>query len=81
MPASKADAHGLTDTRVELVRGGIQTCVVAKRSEGREAVDRAHHLRHEKYAVQRFATLLGIFGADAAADTVTLRLTPCPDAS
>jgi hypothetical protein len=81
MPGSKADAHGLTDTRVELVRGGIATCVVATRSERREAVDRTHHLRHEKYAVQRFATSLGIFGADAAADTVTLRLTPCPDAS
>ena len=80
MPRSKADAHGLTDARVELVRGGTASCVIATRVEDRAQVDQTHHQRAEKYAVQRFATSLGIFGRDAAENVVTLRLTPCPAA-
>ena len=79
MPRSKADAHGLTDVRVELVRDGVASCVVALRIVDRAAVDRTHSQRQEKYAVQRFATKLGIFGRRAAENTVTLRLTPCAD--
>ncbi len=77
MPRSKADAHGLTDARVELVRGGEEVCVVAKRFEDRGEVDRTHHARAEKYAVQRLATMIGMFGRDAAENVVTLRLAPC----
>ncbi len=34
MPRSKADAHGLTHTRVELLGHGAASCVIAKRHEG-----------------------------------------------
>jgi len=77
MPRWKADAHGLTDARVELVRNGAASCVIAKRQEDHAAVDRIFRLRHEKYRVQRLATALGIFGRSAGEDVVTLRLDPC----
>ena len=40
-------------------------------------VDRIHRLRHERYAIQRLATAIGIFGRSAGEDVVTLRLEPC----
>jgi len=80
MPRAKADAHGLTERRAELLRDGAWRCVVATRDESREANDTVHRMRHEKYAVQRLATTLGMFGETAGADTVSLRLDPCPDA-
>lgn len=78
MPRSKADAHGLTDARVELLRDGETRCVLARRSEDHDTVDRIFRLRHEKYAVQRLATALGIFGSSVGEDVVTLRLEACP---
>jgi hypothetical protein len=79
MPRSKADAHGLSNAQVELVRDGVARCVVAVRIVDRAEVDRTHSQRQQKYAVQRFATRLGIFGRQAAENVVTLRLTPCAE--
>lgn len=77
MPGAKADAHGLRDARLELLRGGETTCVITRRYDEYETVDRIHRLRHEKYAVQRLATAIGLFGRSVGEDTVTLRLEPC----
>jgi hypothetical protein len=80
MPRSKADAHGLSETRVELMRDGEVRCVIATRHEERATVNEIHQLRHEKYGVQRLATSIGIFGRSAGEDVVALRLEPCPGA-
>lgn len=77
MPASKSDNHGLEQGEVTLFRGGVDSCVLATRLDDREIVNAIHHRRHEKYQVQRLATAIGLFGEDAAASTVTLRLDPC----
>ena len=78
MPRSKADTHGLSEARVELLRQGEVSCVIATRHEDRATVNEIHRLRHEKYGVQRFATAIGLFGRSAGQDTVALRLDPCP---
>ncbi len=78
MPRSKADAHGLSEARVELLRHGEVSCVIATRHEDRATVNEIHRLRHQKYGVQRLATALGIFGRSADEDSVALRLDPCP---
>jgi len=79
MPRWKADGNDLRDgTSAELVRDGEARCVAVTRFEAFEEVDAIHRLRHEKYAVQRLATQLGIFSPEAAEDGVALRLTPCP---
>ncbi len=80
MPRWKADEHGLTGTRVDLVRAGEMRCVMATRFEDRATVNQAHHRRHRKYAVQRLATAIGLFGEDAGEEVVALRLDPCPAA-
>jgi hypothetical protein len=80
MPRGKAEAHGLDGARVELLRRGERRCVVATRFDDRETVNAVHHHRHEKYAVQRLATAIGLFGRDAGEDAVAVRLEPCPDA-
>ncbi len=77
MPRSKADAHGLTDTRVELLRHGAASCVIAKRHEDFATVDKIFGMRHEKYRIQRLATAVGVFGRSVGEDVVTLRLEPC----
>ena len=52
--------------------------MVGARYEDREAVNRIHRARHEIYAVQRLATVIGIFGEQAAPDVVAVRFDPCP---
>lgn len=79
MPRSKADAHGLSETRAELLRQGVVSCVIVTRDEDRATVNEIHQLRHQKYAVQRIATTLGIFGRSAGEDVVALRLEPCSE--
>lgn len=37
-----------------------------------------HRLRHEKYAVQRLATVSGLFGRSAGENVVALHLDACP---
>jgi len=78
MRRSKADANDLRETRARLFRNGESRCVIATRFEDPGTVNRIHQLRHEKYAVQRFATVLGLFSESPGADTVALRLDPCP---
>jgi hypothetical protein len=78
MPRWKADANGLVDTRALLVRQGETRCMVTKRHEDFATADAIHRLRHEKYAIQRLATAIGIFGRSAGSDTVAFRLEPCP---
>lgn len=78
MPRWKADAHGLDDARVELLRKGEARCVVAERREQYDQVDAIFQKRTEKYAVQRLAQTLGIYGDSVGENTVTLRLAPCP---
>lgn len=78
MPGSKADEHSLAGARVELLRRGEVRCVVATRYDDREAVNRVHRARHEKYAVQRLATAIGLFSTDAGEQVIALRLDPCP---
>lgn len=79
MPRSKADAHGLSETRAELLRQGVVSCVIVTRDEDRATVNEIHQLRHQKYAVQRITTTLGIFGRSAGEDVVALRLEPCSE--
>jgi hypothetical protein len=78
MPRSKAQAHGLSDARVELLRQGEVSCVVTTLHEDRATANEIHRLRHQKYGVQRFATSIGLFGRSAGENTVALRLDPCP---
>ncbi len=80
MPRAKAEAHGLTDARVALLRHGVEGCVIATRHEDHATVNRIFRLRHEKYRIQRLATAVGVFGRSAGKDVVTLRLEPCPSA-
>jgi len=78
MPRSKAAQHGLDGARLELLRDGALACVVPALHDERERVNAVHRLRHEKYAVQRLATVIGLFEREAGAHTVALRLDPCP---
>ncbi|MFQ5699121.1 MAG: hypothetical protein ACE5IL_12650 [Myxococcota bacterium] len=80
MGRAKADAHGLIDVQVELLRRGELRCVHVTRFEDRASVNRIHHLRDAKYSVQRLATAIGLFGRDADENDVTLRLDPCSSA-
>ena len=80
MPRSKADAHALGETRVELMRDGEVRCGIDTRHEERATVNEIHKLRHQTYGVQRLATSIGIFGRSAGEDVVALRLEPCPGA-
>jgi hypothetical protein len=78
MPRGKADAHALDGRRVELVRGEEVRCVVAVRHDDRPNVSAVHQLRQEKYAVQRLATAIGLYGQGPGEATVALRLDRCP---
>lgn len=77
MGRGKADAHNLKSAKVELLRNGVFDCVQTTQFEDPDIVNRAHRLRTEKYAMQRFAMLLGMFGETAGSGTVALRLDAC----
>lgn len=64
----------MTQIRAELLRNNELHCVNALRIEERETVNKVHRRRHEKYAVQRLATNIGIFGRSAQPNLVALRL-------
>ena len=81
MPRWKADAHALNGRRAELLRQGDLQCVVAERHDDRASVGAIHQLRQEKYAVQRLATVIGLYGEEPGETTVALRLDPCPPQS
>ena len=78
MPSWKSNDHGLDGRRLQMLRSGAYRCVVGARYEDRPTVNRIHRARHEIYAVQRLATAIGIFGEEAAPDTVAVRFDPCP---
>ena len=49
----------------------------ATRVDTFELVARAHRERHKKYAIQRLATAIGVFGEAPADNVVALQLEPC----
>lgn len=78
MPRSKAERHSLDGARLELLRTGRTSCVVARLSTDPADNERTFRLRDEKYAIQRLGRRIGLFGDGPSAETVTLRLDPCP---
>ena len=77
MPRAKATAHALDGAKLQLLRGGEERCVVPRIVEDDDAKQRTFDLRQEKYAIQRFAQSLGMFGEGPSPDGVTLRLDRC----
>ena len=77
MPRSKAVRHSIDGARLELLRAGATRCVVPRIVDDPTANRRTFDLRQEKYAVQRFGGLLGMFGDGPSPETITLRLDPC----
>ena len=80
MPRAKAEAHGLDGAMLELLRGGETRCVVPRLYDDPANNQRTFDLRSEKYAVQRLAVAIGMFGDGPTAEGVTLRLDPCEGA-
>jgi hypothetical protein len=78
MPRSKAERHSLDGARLELLRAGQMSCVMATLSTDPADNERTFRLRDEKYAIQRLGRRIGLFGDGPSAETVTLRLDPCP---
>jgi hypothetical protein len=78
MPRAKAERHALDGARLELLRDGRTSCVVPRLSSDPADNERTFRLRDEKYAVQRLGRAIGMFGDGPSAETVTLRLDPCP---
>jgi hypothetical protein len=78
MNRSKAEEHGLDGSRVEMLRAGETLCVAPVLSKDPADNDRTFALRDEKYSIQRLGRAIGLFGDGPSAETVTLRLDPCP---
>jgi hypothetical protein len=77
MPRSKAVEHALDGARLELLRAGKTRCVIPRIVDDPVANQRTFDLRQEKYAIQRFGGLIGMFGDGPSPETITLRLDPC----
>ena len=77
MPAAKADANNLLNTRAELQRNGRFRCVGTTRHTDLETGNRASKERNLKYAVGRLATQSGLFSETAQQGMVALELRPC----
>lgn len=77
MGSSKAERYGIDGAQLELSRGGEVSCVTPRIVDDLAANRRTFDLRQEKYAVQRLAVALGLFGDGPGPDTITLRLDPC----
>jgi hypothetical protein len=77
MPRSKAERHGLDGAKLELLRAGETRCVIPRIVDDTKANRRTFDLRQEKYAVQRLAGAIGMFGDGPGPDTITLRLDGC----
>ena len=78
MPRTKAEEHGLDGARVEWLRGGVISCIAPVLSNDPADADRTFALRDEKYAVQRLARRIGLFGEGPSSEGVALRIDPCP---
>jgi hypothetical protein len=77
MKRSKASGHAIDGAKLELLRAGATHCVTPRIVEGPVANRRTFDLRQEKYAVQRLAVAVGMFGDGPGPETITLRLDPC----
>ncbi len=77
MPRVKAETNALDGARLTRLRHGEVRCTVPRLVEDAEADQRTFALRDEKYAVQRLARLVGLFGDGPSPAAVTLRLDPC----
>ena len=77
MPRSKADEHGLSDTRAELLRAGEDRCVRVTEMSDPEIVATIQSLAFEKYRVMQLATALGIFSGEPDPNQVVLKFEPC----
>ena len=79
MPIDKAREHSLDGARVELLREGELRCVETTVASDRETVTAVRDARYERYAIQRLATLLGIFTREPGPEAIVVRVAPCPD--
>jgi hypothetical protein len=77
MDRSKAEAHAIDGARLELLRAGKTRCAIPRIVDDPVANRRTFDLRQEKYAIQRFGGLIGMFGDGPSPETITLRLDPC----
>ncbi|MBC8341960.1 MAG: hypothetical protein H8E63_09915 [Proteobacteria bacterium] len=77
MPATKADANNLLNTRAELQRNGRFRCVGTTRHTDLETGNHASKERNLKCAVGRLATPSGLFSETAQQGMVALELRPC----
>ncbi len=77
MSRSKAELHAIDGAKLELLRAGATRCVVPRIVDDPATNQRTFDLRQEKYAVQRLAVTLGMFGNGPGPETITLRLDPC----
>ena len=77
MPRSKAVTYALDGAKLDRLRGGEKHCVVPRIVDDPVANRRTFDLRQEKYAIQRFGGVIGMFGDGPGPQTITLRLDPC----
>ncbi|MBW2240807.1 MAG: hypothetical protein JRH01_02380 [Deltaproteobacteria bacterium] len=77
MPRSKAVTYALDGAELDRLRGGAKRCVVPRIVDDPIANRRTFDLRQEKYAIQRFGGVIGMFGDGPGPQTITLRLDPC----
>jgi len=77
MSRAKAETNELDGAQLELLREGTVRCVIPRIVDDPVANRRTFDLRQEKYAVQRLAVVLGMFGDGPGPNTITLRLDPC----
>jgi len=77
MPRSKAATYSLDGAELDLLRDGETRCVVPRIIDDPIANRRTFDLRQEKYAIQRFGGVIGMFGDGPGPQTITLRLDPC----
>jgi hypothetical protein len=81
MSRGKAETNALDGARLPLLRAGTMHCVIPRIVDDAIANRRTFDLREEKYAIQRFGQLLGMFGDGPEPDAITLRLDSCGDGS
>jgi len=79
MPRDKAREHGLDGARVELLREGELRCVETTVESDRETVTAVRDARYEHYAIQRLATMVGVFTREPGPEAIVVRVAPCPD--
>jgi hypothetical protein len=79
MPIDKAREHSLDGARVELLREGELRCVETTVTSDRETVTAVRDARYERYAIQRLATMVGVFTREPGPEAIVVRVAPCPD--